>query len=83
MSMATSGDLDGQAWRQAAGQDVCNLIDTLLPQLQKHAEMADQLKGRGNGRTRKIVTAANVQATRSCQRASRVFVRPQRVRVPR
>ena len=35
-----------QAWRQdCRDQDVCNLIDTLLPQLQKHAEMADQLKG--------------------------------------
>ena len=35
-----------KAWRQdCKDQDVCSLIDTLLPQLQKHAEMADQLKG--------------------------------------
>src|SRR6266481_1789287 len=34
-----------QAWRQdCRDQDVCNLIDSLLPQLQKHAQMADQLK---------------------------------------
>jgi putative membrane protein len=35
-----------QAWRQnCKDQDVCNLIDTLLPTLQQHAQMADQLKG--------------------------------------
>ena len=35
-----------KAWRQdCKDQDVCSLIDTLLPQLQKHAQVADQLKG--------------------------------------
>ncbi len=32
-------------WRQnCKDQDVCNLIDTLLPRLQQHEQMADQLK---------------------------------------
>ena len=35
-----------KAWRQdCKDQDVCSLIDALLPQLQKHAQVADQLKG--------------------------------------
>ncbi|TMA85260.1 MAG: DUF4142 domain-containing protein [Deltaproteobacteria bacterium] len=35
-----------QGWRQnCKDQDVCNLIDTLMPKLQQHAQMADQLKG--------------------------------------
>jgi predicted outer membrane protein len=42
-----------QAWRQnCSDQEVCNLIDTLLPQLQQHAQMADRLKGpAAQGRT--------------------------------
>jgi len=35
-----------QAWRQdCKDQDVCSLIDALMPKLQQHAQMADQLKG--------------------------------------
>ena len=34
-----------QNWRKnCSDQDVCSLIDTLLPTLQQHAQMADQLK---------------------------------------
>ena len=42
-----------QTWRQdCKDQDVCNLIDTLMPKLQQHAQMADQLKGpTAQGRT--------------------------------
>jgi len=35
-----------QAWRQdCKDQDVCSLIDALMPKLQQHAQTADQLKG--------------------------------------
>jgi putative membrane protein len=35
-----------QNWRQnCSDQDVCSLIDTMLPKLQQHAQMADQLRG--------------------------------------
>jgi predicted outer membrane protein len=35
-----------RAWRQnCSDQEVCSLIDSLLPQLQQHQQMADQLKG--------------------------------------
>jgi putative membrane protein len=42
-----------QGWRQnCTDQDVCNLIDTLMPKLQQHAQMADQLRGpTAQGRT--------------------------------
>ncbi|HZR10501.1 MAG TPA: DUF4142 domain-containing protein [Myxococcales bacterium] len=34
-----------QSWRQdCKDQDVCNLIDTLLPKLQQHEQMANQLR---------------------------------------
>ncbi|HTO98722.1 MAG TPA: DUF4142 domain-containing protein [Myxococcales bacterium] len=35
-----------EAWRQnCSDQDVCNLIDSLLPKLQQHERMANQLRG--------------------------------------
>lgn len=35
-----------QSWRQnCSDQDVCNLIDTLLPKLQQHEQMANSLRG--------------------------------------
>jgi predicted outer membrane protein len=35
-----------QNWKQnCTDQDVCNLVDTLMPKLQQHAQMADQLRG--------------------------------------
>ena len=35
-----------QTWRQdCKDQDVCSLLDALMPKLQQHAQMADQLKG--------------------------------------
>jgi predicted outer membrane protein len=42
-----------QSWKQdCKDQDVCSLIDGLLPKLQQHAQMADQLRGpAAQGRT--------------------------------
>jgi predicted outer membrane protein len=42
-----------QNWRQdCKDQDVCNLIDTLMPKLQQHEQMANQLRGpTAQGRT--------------------------------
>jgi putative membrane protein len=42
-----------QGWRpNCKDQDVCGLVDTLLPKLQQHQQMADQLKGpTAQGRT--------------------------------
>ena len=42
-----------QAWRQnCTDQDACNLIDSLLPGLQQHQQMAEQLRGpAAQGRT--------------------------------
>jgi len=35
-----------QTWKQdCKDQDVCNLIDTLMPKLQQHEQMANQLRG--------------------------------------
>jgi putative membrane protein len=42
-----------QNWKQnCTDQEVCSLIDTLMPKLQQHAQMADQLRGpTAQGRT--------------------------------
>ena len=40
-----------QHWRQNCGdQEVCSLIDALLPTMQQHSQMADQLKTPAQGR---------------------------------
>ena len=76
-----------QAWRQdCRDQDVCNLIDTLLPQLQKHAQTADSSRGRppwaGRG---KIGNRRKRPGPRGVANALRVCFGPppQRVRVLR